>query len=158
MRVPKNGICPMKVWRNKSFRERMIAIFFMKSSLIKSIPLEPGASISAHWYINSCLSQVFDAISKRRGKTGLCELISHDENARLHRAWVRTEVLAKNRIESYSNTSYSSDLSSCVFFLFLILKNQLRNTSFNNDDEILNPLNNVIGSLTKEDFQNSFSD
>ena len=62
--------------------KRMVTIFVVKSGLIKPILL---VSISVHWYVNSCLSQIFDVISQRREKTGLCGLIFHGNNARSRR-------------------------------------------------------------------------
>jgi [histone H3]-lysine36 N-dimethyltransferase SETMAR len=49
MWVPKEGDRPTKVRRNRSSRKRMVAMFFMKSGLIESIPLESGASVNADW-------------------------------------------------------------------------------------------------------------
>ena len=88
----------------------MVAIFFMKFDLIESIALESDASISARPYVMNYLSTVFDVVVQRREKTGLCGLILHDDNARRDRAWMTTEYLAGNRIESYRNPTYSPDL------------------------------------------------
>ena len=33
----------------------MVAVFFMKSGLIKLVPLERGATVNASWYVNTCL-------------------------------------------------------------------------------------------------------
>ena len=33
----------------------MVVVFFMKSGLIKSAPLETGVTVSASWYVNICL-------------------------------------------------------------------------------------------------------
>ena len=85
----------------------MVEILVMKSGSIESIPLEYDETISIRWYINNCLSQVFDdVISQRREKTELCGLILHGGNARLHRISRTTEFLAVNPIESYPNASY----------------------------------------------------
>jgi [histone H3]-lysine36 N-dimethyltransferase SETMAR len=158
MWVPKEGHRPMKVRRNRSSGKRMVAIFFMKSGLIESIPLESGASVNADWYVNNCLSQVFDVVSQRRDKTGLRGLILRDDNARPHRAWTTNEFLAQNRVESYRNPPYSPHLSPCDFFLFGRLKSQLRGIRFNDDNDMLMALASTIGGLTKAGFQSCFSD
>ena len=44
----------------------MVAVFFMKSGLIKLVPLETGAMVNASWYVNTCLPQVFSTVSERR--------------------------------------------------------------------------------------------
>ncbi|CAF3177204.1 unnamed protein product [Rotaria sp. Silwood2] len=149
---------PTKIHRTKSAGKRMVAIFFMKSGLIKSVPLETGATVNASWYVNTCLPQVFKAVSERRETRGLRGLIFHDDNARPHRAWITNEFLLENHVEQYPNPPYSPDLSSCDFFLFQKLKNQLRGIRFNDDNEMLTALQRVIDSLTKEDFKNCFED
>ncbi|CAF4071125.1 unnamed protein product, partial [Rotaria sp. Silwood1] len=43
----KTDPCPTKVHRKKSSGKRMVAVFFMKSGLIKTVPLEAGATLNA---------------------------------------------------------------------------------------------------------------
>ena len=64
----------------------MVAVFFMKSALIKPVPLETGATVNASWYVNTCLTQVFSPVSERRETRGLRGLIFRDDNAKSHRA------------------------------------------------------------------------
>ena len=61
---------PSKVHRNKSVGKKMVAVFFMKSSLIKPVPLEAGAMTNASWYVNTCLPQVFSDVSEQRETRG----------------------------------------------------------------------------------------
>lgn len=144
MWVSKESPRPTKVRRNRSSGKRMVAIFFMKSGLIESIPLESGATANADWYANTCLSQVFTVVSHKREKTRLRGLILHDDNARPHRAWMTNEFLAQTRVESYPNPLYSPDLSSCDFFLVGRLKSQLRGIHFNDDNDMLSALDSAI--------------
>ena len=104
---------PSKVNRNKSVGKRMMAVFFMKSGLIKLVPLETGAMVNASWYVNTCLPQVFSAVSERRETWGLRGLIFQDDNAKPHRAWIANEFLLENHVEQYQNLAYSPDLSPC---------------------------------------------
>ncbi|CAF4708260.1 unnamed protein product, partial [Rotaria sp. Silwood2] len=101
-----------KIHRTKSARKRMVAIFFMKSGLIKSVQLETDATVNSSWYANTCLPQVFKAVSERREERGLRGLIFHDDNVRPHRAWITNEFLLENHVEQYPNPPYSPDLSS----------------------------------------------
>jgi histone-lysine N-methyltransferase SETMAR len=156
--VSKTDPRPTKVHRNKSSGKRMVAVFFMKSSLIKAVPLETGETLNASWYINTCLPQVFKTVSERRPRSGLRGLILHDDNATPHRAWITNEFLTENHVESYPNPPYSPDLSPCDFFLFPKLKNQLRGIQFDDDNAMLTALEQAIDSLTKEDFQNCFEE
>ena len=87
----------------------MVADFFMKSDLIKAVPLETGAMVNASWYVNTCLPQVFSVVSERREMRGLRGLIFHDDDAKPHRAWITNEFLLENHVEQYQNPSYSPD-------------------------------------------------
>ena len=97
-------------------------------------------------------------MSERRETRGLRGLIFHDDNAKLHRAWLTNEFLQENHVEQYQNPVYSSDLSSCDFFLFPKLKKQLHGIRFNDDNEMLTAFAQAVDSLTKEDFKNCFED
>ncbi|CAF4076146.1 unnamed protein product [Rotaria sp. Silwood2] len=116
------------------------------------------ATVNASCYVNTCLPQVFKAVSERREARGLRGLIFHDDNVRPHRAWITNEFLLENHVEQYPNPPYFPDLSPCDFFLFPKLKNQLRGIWFNDDNEMLTALQQAIDSLTKEDFKNCFED
>ena len=135
----------------------MVAVFFMKSGLIKSVLLETSATVNASWYVNTCLPQVFSVVSERRETRGLRGLIFQHDNAKPHRAWITNEFLLENHIEQYQNPAYSPDLSPCDF-LFLKLKKQLRFIRFNDDNEILTALEQTIDSVMKEDFENCLED
>ena len=156
--ISKNEARPTKVRRSRSAGKRMVAIFFMKSGLIKPIPLESGATANADWYANLCLPEVLKTVSERRLKTGIRGLILHDDNARPHRAWITNEFLFENHVESYPNPPYSPDLSPCDFFLFPKLKSQLRGIRFQDDNAMLDALDEAIGSLTLDDFHECFAD
>ncbi|CAF1549287.1 unnamed protein product [Adineta ricciae] len=156
--VSKTDQRPTKVRRNRSSGKRMVAFFFMKSGLIKSVTLESDQNITAAWYVNHCLPQLFEAVSQRRKKSALRNLILHDDNARPHRAWTTTEFLTQNSVESYQNPPYSPDLSPCDFFLFPRLKKQVRGIQFVDDNSMLPALDQAIGSLTADDFKNCFKD
>ena len=84
----------------------MVAVFFMKSGLIKAVPLETGATVNVGWYVNTCLPQVFSAVSERRETR---DLIFHDDNAKSHRAWITNEFFLENHVEQYQNAAYSPD-------------------------------------------------
>ena len=130
----------------------------MKFGLIKSIPLKSGTSVTVEWYINDYLPQVFDGILRTQRRADLCKLILHDDNVRPHQAWITTEFLAEQRVGSYPNSPYPPGLNPCNFFFFLKLKNHLRGTRFNDDDDMLEALDEEIRGLTKEDFKNCFND
>ena len=101
--------------------------------------------------MNTCLPQVFSAVSERRETRGPRGLIFHGDNANPHRTWIINEFLLENHVEQYQNSAYSPDLSPCDFFLFPKLRIQFRGIRFNASNEMLTALEQAIDSLTKED-------
>ena len=97
-------------------------------------------------------------MSERRENRSFRGLVFHDDNAKPHRAWTTNEFLLENHVEQYENPAYSPDLSPCDFFLFPKLKKQLLGIRLNDDSEMLTALEQIIDSLTKEDFKNYFED
>ena len=88
-------------------------------------------------------------MSERRETRGLRGVIFHNDNAKVHRAWITNEFLLENNVEQYENPPYSPDLRPCDFFLFPKLKKQFRGID---DNEMVTALEQDIDNLTKEDF------
>ena len=56
---------PMKFRRNRSASKQMIVCFFAKFGHVASIPFEDRKTVAADWYVNHCLSKIFQAWCKR---------------------------------------------------------------------------------------------
>ena len=128
----------------------MMAFFFMKSGLVEPVPLERGTTVNASWDVNTCLPQIFSAVSERREMRGLRGLILHDDSAKPHRTWITNEFLLENHVEQYQNAAYPPNLRSCDFFLFPKLKKQLHGIRFNDDNEMVTTLEQAIDSPRKK--------
>ena len=50
---------PVKFKRNRSALKQMMACFFVKFGHIATIPLEDRKTITADWYVNHCLPEIF---------------------------------------------------------------------------------------------------
>jgi len=66
------------------------------------------------------------------------------------------EFLAHSSIITLPHPPYSPDLAPCDFFLFLKMKLQLKGRQFDRVKEIQWELQNVLGTLRKQDFQHTF--
>ena len=56
----------VKFKRNRSASKQMIACFFAKLGHSATIPLEDRKTVTADWYVNHCLPNIFQAWCKRR--------------------------------------------------------------------------------------------
>ena len=82
--VPRNNPFPTKVRRQRSLGKHMFAILFMKSGFNVIIPLANGKTVTAKWFTEECLSNVWKQVENCRR---LNELIIHHDNASSHKHW-----------------------------------------------------------------------
>lgn len=79
---------PQQAKTSRSVRRIMYAVFFRSTGLIKAIKLEGQKTVTAKWYSEVCLPQVFDGLKIRR-------IVLHHDNAPAHTASVTKEFLAE---------------------------------------------------------------
>ena len=112
----------VKLKRNRSASEQMIACFFAKIGHVTTIRLEDRKTVTADWYVNHCLPKIFQAWCKRHPRMGVCGLLLHHDNASAHTAAVTLDCQAVNNVQLVTHPPYSPDLAPCDWFLFLSVK------------------------------------
>ncbi len=126
----------------------MYAIFFRSTGLVKSVKLGPRETVTANWYKDICLPQVFEIITNERPATGLRGLILHHDNARPHTAAITREYLEELNVKTMPHPPYSPDLAPCDFWLFRNLKKFLRGKRFQTESEIDSAVDDFFSSIT----------
>ena len=121
---------PVKFKRSRSVSKQMIAVFFAKSGHVATVPLLERKTVNAEWYINTCLPKVFEAWSARRPRTGTRHLLLHHDNASAHTAAATLDFLQENQVQLVTHPPYSPDLAPCDFFLFPLVKKELKGKAF----------------------------
>jgi len=116
---------PKMVRRELHIKKIMYDVFFRSTGLVKTIKLEGQKTITATWYRDVCLPQVFEAVTNERPATGIRGIILHHDNARPHSASITKEFLDQNRVKVLSQPPYSPDIAPCEFWLFKNLKKNL---------------------------------
>ena len=125
----------MKFKRNRSASKQMIACFFAKFGHIATMPLEDIKMVTADWYVNHCITKVFQALCTRRTQTGVHGLLLHHDNASAHSAAVTLDFLASSNVQLVTHPPYSPDLAPCDWFLFPSAKMQLKGKKFQNAED-----------------------
>ena len=123
---------PVKFKRNRCAFKQTIACFFANFGHVATIPLEDRKTVTADWYVNHCLHEVFEARCKRCPRTGVLGLLLHHDNARAHTATVTLDFLASNDVQLVTYPSYSPDLAPCNWYLFPSAKRQMSGKQFQN--------------------------
>lgn len=155
--VSEGDPTPTKVRRTRSVGMKMFAIFFRKSGMVIRIPLEDHATVTAQWYCEVCLPQVFTELEKSRPSAGLRGLLLHHDNAPAHTAGRTVEFLAQSRMGTLPHSPYSPDLAPCDFWLFPKVKEPLRGRDFESEEELTAAIDEVLGSIPNSDFADCFN-
>ncbi|KFD55416.1 hypothetical protein M513_03756 [Trichuris suis] len=96
--------------------------------------MEDGGTITGKYYANLLLQLCEEIKEKRRGKLSRKVLLLHD-NAPTHRAKVALAAIQQCGFGQIDHRPYSPDLTPSDYFLFGNLKQHLRGTVFNDDNE-----------------------
>ena len=121
---------PVKFKRSRTASKQMIAVFFAKSGHVATVPLLERKNVNAEWSIKTSLPKVFEAWSARRPKTGTRHLLLHHDNASAYTAAATLDFLQENQVQLVTHPPYSPDLAPCDFFLFPLVKIELKRKAF----------------------------
>ena len=148
---------PTKVRRARSVGKQMVATFFSQAGHLATVALQDRRTVNADWYINQCLPLVFDAWRRRRPRTGLRGLLLHHDNASAHTAAATLAFLAENGVQLVTHPAYSPDLVPCDFFLFPLVKNQLRGTRFESPEAARIEFERVVSAVPEEQWAGAWT-
>ena len=105
--------------------------------------LSKGSTVTGAYYANE-LRELREALkSKRRGKLRRGVLLLHD-NAPAHTAGVPASVAAECGYVLLPHPPYSPGLAPSDFYLFLLLKEHLRDRQYASDNDIIQPADNFL--------------
>ena len=97
---------PTKVKRQRSVRKKMVATFF-SSGHVAAIVLEDQRTVTAKWYTEVWLPQVFSKIQEKRPRTELRGILLHHDNASSHTANAKIAFLEKTLVKLITHPAYS---------------------------------------------------
>jgi histone-lysine N-methyltransferase SETMAR len=108
--------------------------------------LPNGSKFNAKYYTNKILSRVSEWRQEQRGGVAR-RLIVHADNARPHTAAISTSFLDENGMMKAHHPPYSPDLAPSDFYLFGYIKRNLSGTSFDEGEELLSAIVDILDSL-----------
>ena len=149
--VAEDEDVPVKFVREKSFGKVMVAVFFRRSGILPLVLLEKGRTVIAEWYSTICLPQILQALEQERPKTKDRHIFLHHDNAPAHKAKLTQEFLSSTNLVQLPHPPYSPDLAPCEFFLFPIMKRNLKGRRFESLEQLLHAMEMELRSFSKED-------
>lgn len=147
---------PTKVIRGKSANKKMIAAFFRCSGPVAVIPLEDRKTVTADWYTEVCLPQVFEKLCSDRPRSGLRGILLHHDNATPHTAAKTLNFLHESGVQLVTHPPYSPDLAPNDFFLFPLIKKTMRGKRFPDANAAVAEFQRILDDLPKKEFSACF--
>ena len=83
-------------------------------------------------------------------------MVLHHDNVPIHTSTKIKEFLVSNEIKILKHPPYSPDLSPCDFWLFPLIKQRLRGSSYDTINDVIMDFYKEINKLTVTDFHKCF--
>ena len=129
----------------------MATVFWDAKGVIMLDFLPKRSTITGVYYAN-LLDQLRTAIrERRRGKLSKGILLQQD-NARVHTCNVAMDAVERNGYELILHPAYSPDLAPSDFFLFPVLKKDIRGLHFRSDEEVVTAVEEWINGKDPDFF------
>ena len=127
---------PPKKFRTQPSAGKIMATIFWDSSGVLLIDYMPHKTTINGPYYAALMDRLRESIKeKRRGKLTKGVLLLHD-NAPAHTARVAQAAIRNCGFEQLNHPPYSPDLAPSDFYLFRLLKKELRGRRFRDDNEL----------------------
>jgi transposase len=110
--------------------------------------LSNGSKFNPKYDTNKILSRVSEWRQEQRGGATR-RLIVHADNATPHTAAISTSFLEENGMTKAHHPLYSPDLAPSDFYLFGYIKRNLSGTSFDEREELLSAIVDILDSVEK---------
>ncbi|CAJ0847023.1 1090_t:CDS:2 [Entrophospora sp. SA101] len=81
-------------------------------------------------------------------------VVMHHDNVASYKSKIVTEYLEEEKAILLPHLPYSLDLAPCDFFLFLRIKEELKNKHFDHIENLACAVQAITDGITKEDYQN----
>lgn len=142
---------PKKFKTQPSAGKIMGSVFWDSQGLIMIEYLDHGATITGNVYAEQIKKLRREIIEKRRGKLAKIVLF-HQDNAPAHKSAVAMAAIQDAGFEILDHPPYSPDLAPSDFYLFPRLKEHLRGTKFEDDEEVKAAVLDFLGTQDEDFF------
>lgn len=145
---------PKKARMSKSRIKTMLIVFFDVRGIVHFEFVPQGQTVNGAFY-----QEVLKRLKRRvvRVRPDIKDVFMlHHDNAPSHTAFVVTNFLTQNKISVVPQPPYSPDLAPCDFFLFPLLKRELKGKHWESVENIQAQVTRFLKGISVEEFQGAF--
>ncbi len=154
--VPKGSPPPKKTRANKTTTKAMIITFFDKYGMLYTHAVPNKQKVNAEYYISALKQVIWSHIQRKRPTFTKGRWKLHQDNARPHVARSVMDLMMKLDIQVIPCPPYNPDLAPCDFFLYAMLKNQIKSQKFDSVEAALAAIQAILKRMSEEDFQHVY--
>lgn len=152
-----NENIPERVEKTIGAKKYMITVMWSKSRFYVIELLDECQSFNSEYFMNHILKLLLIEFKKTHKKSKK-PILLHVDNARPHNSKKVDAFLRKNNIQRMPHPPYSSDLAPSDFFLFGYVKGKLEGERFEEPEDLLFRIREIIAEIPIETLNNVFNE
>lgn len=141
-------------------KKLMLVTFFDAKGIICHYFLPRGETMNSATYVNIIKQKLRPAIARKRpelvGPDGEVRWQLHHDNARPHVSLETTAFLTSEGVNVMRHPAYSPDLAPSDFWLYSVLKSDLRGEVFHDDEELKIAVKSALNSIPLERYRKAY--
>jgi hypothetical protein len=145
-----------RIRRAISGQQNMVTIFFTSTRLLALEPWSKGTKLNQDYFIQAVLPGLSDEKRRISRGTGLSAFSVHVDNSMCHNGHKVWGKFDQGSIERAPHPPYSPDVSVCNFWLFGMLKHEIKDRECQSQEEIVRAIAESWDDLTFAEVQSVF--
>ncbi len=160
--IPRGATRPKKALHSRTRRSTMITVFFDCNGLLHHEFVPVGETIRAEDYCQT-LGRLREQIRRKRPhlwrmENGWRHYLLHHDNATPHTANPTLAAIGETNTELLAHPPYSPDLAPCDFFLFPLLKAQMRGNHYRNIEQVQHATVEILRAIPADKFEDAIKE
>jgi hypothetical protein len=147
-----------RIRRDISRQKTMLTIFCTSTRLLVLEARPKGTKFNQDYFIDAIFPRFYHERRRISRKVGFSAFSVPMDNSMCHNGNKISEKLAKRSIERAPYPPYSPDLSPCDFWLFGMLKHNMKDREFQSQQTMLSAVAKMWNGLTFADVQRVFQE
>lgn len=139
-------------------KKSMFSIFLSLDGFVVIKMLPDGDKFNSEFMIHDVLPEIPMKMAVIRPKRGQKKIFVHMDNAPSHNSKVTMTEISKLNMNRLPHPAYSPDVAICDFWLFGKLKDHLKGTNFQTENELFESVVNFLDSIDKNEIQRVYEE
>lgn len=112
-----------------------------------------GSKFNSRYFINEILVKIAQFHQEFNGQSNKRKLVVRMDNVRPHRSNDSVSFAAKNNFRFCDHPAFSPDLAPSDFYLFGKVKDELKGSEFEYEEELFESIENILKKIPKEELE-----